>query len=68
MIVVTNMTTGYEYLYINMTKEESLVAAYRASIGDYNTWDYPNSKHPPIELGQHFLFCGDFSTPSERSK
>ena len=59
-ITVYDLSSGREYLYVNMSPAEALRAAYRLSKGDANTWDWSDEE---IQTGTYGWHLGDFSVP-----
>ena len=61
MVEVVNMKTGDRFTYINMTTKDAIISAYHQSCGNNNTWEYEDIPHPDIEVGENFMFLGDFA-------
>jgi hypothetical protein len=72
-VYVLNLETGEERIYVGITPEQAVVAAYEQSRGNFSTWTYPSpEEHPHLRRGQKTVACGDWTAalvqPSRNKK
>jgi hypothetical protein len=59
-IVVINLATGEEQIYIGVSPKQAVICAYAQSINNFNTWEY-DQYYDRIVEGEKTVACGDFS-------
>lgn len=59
-ILVVNLLTGEEQIYIGASPKWAVICAYAQSVGNFNTWEYDQYYDRIIE-GEKTVACGDFS-------
>lgn len=62
MTAVLNLATGTYQHYTDLDPVSSVIAAYRQSLKDWNTWMYdPATTHAIIGPSGRTVSCGDFA-------
>jgi hypothetical protein len=66
-VVVTNLRTGDQSIYVGIAPEKAVVCADYQSGGDFNTWAYDFSR---AEFGPsgRTVFCGDQAAIREKTE
>lgn len=60
-IVATNMSTQQRRVYFCESPVDAVIAAFAQSRDDWNTGDYLVKYSTLVQVGQWFLFCGDWA-------
>lgn len=62
MIVVTNLKTNERLAYDDsIGQRKAVICAYALSRGDFLTWMYETKYGHLVELGEKFIYCGDWA-------
>lgn len=57
-----NLKTGqYGPVYVGLSPQEAVIAAYAQEHGDYNTWEYFDKYKVLVERGKLTITCGDWT-------
>ncbi len=59
-ISVFNLQSGEERVYVGISPDEAVIAAYMDSIGNHNTWEYPKESFK-LQYGSCSVACGDWA-------